>query len=105
MNEIPITSLLSFYPDTVKWGEPVANFVAWLKEQQKYGRESFPSMSAAFAEWEKHCRIEAAVKEVAAKYWLHPLEMRNSDRLDFHDISASVVKKMLTAAVKAGTNL
>jgi hypothetical protein len=49
-------------------------------------------------------RALAAVAEIAKESEIETLETRNSDELDFYDLSVWEIKKMLLAAYYAGVN-
>lgn len=46
--------------------------------------------------------LERLVQELGRKFYGHPLEPRNSDRLDFHEVACWEMKAALEAAVQAG---
>lgn len=46
---------------------------------------------------------DAVIKHIAKEQlWLETLEVRNSDRLDFHELSVGQLKRALEAAYEAG---
>lgn len=46
--------------------------------------------------------LERVVQELGRKFYGHPLEARNSDRADFHEVACWEMKAALEAAVMAG---
>jgi glyoxylase I family protein len=46
--------------------------------------------------------LERLVQELGRKFYGHPLEPRNLDRLDFHEVTCWEMKAALEAAVRAG---
>jgi glyoxylase I family protein len=46
--------------------------------------------------------LERLVQELGHKFYGHPLEARNSDRVDFHEVACWQMKAALEAAVRAG---
>ena len=50
-------------------------------------------------------QVDTMLARIAAANGIETLETRNSDSLDFHDVSAASLKEMLQAAFAAGRNI
>lgn len=45
---------------------------------------------------------DQVIEEIAQSYGFETLKSRNSDRLDFHDVSVRTIKDLMTKAFEAG---